>query len=298
MSENSHPSEIGDLLDPSLLAELRRVELRSKRSIDSDVMGRYRSAFRGSGLIFSDLKEYQPGDEIKNIHWKVTARTGKAYVKTYDEDRQLNVLIAVDTSASLNFESIKNSRRVSLEFAALVATLAYKSQDATGLCLFSDKVQEFFPTKKSKSQYQSILYNILKKRSSEKATDIASALSYIQQHQRKTSVIFIVSDFLSPTYEDELRALSYKHDVICVYLGQKDLPKAGIVKYVDAESGEEFSLDTSHAPSRKAFIGERKKHLESLRETCKSIGADIIEAGDKPLTPLLELMRKRTARIR
>ena len=245
--------ELKELLRPELLAELKRVELRTRRVVDADLLGSYRSAFRGTGLVFSDVREYQPGDEVKNIHWRATARTNKVYVKSYEEDRQLNIMLVIDLSNSTNFGLNKSKHDKIIEFAALVSVLAQKGQDAVGMCLFSDVVEEYFRPKKSRHQFQQMLGQLLKHRTLAKGTDLKEALNYIRNHQRKKSIIFIVSDFICDDYQQELRLLAIAHDVVCVQVIDDidtDLPKGGIVTFQDAESGKRMLLDTSNRAVR------------------------------------------------
>lgn len=292
--------EISNLLTKSLIPELRRLELRTKRRLDADLMGRYRSAFRGSGLTFSDLREYQPGDEIKNIHWKATARSQRPYVKTYEEDRQLNIMLAVDISNSTSAGSPISKHRRALEFSALIAMLAKNSSDMVGLTLFSDEVEEFYPPRQTRAQFQLLFSSLLKHRKLRKATDISNALQFLQLHHRRASIIFIVSDFLSTDYHRELALLSRKHDVICVALNDEQerfLPKAGLVQVEDAESDRRIIIDTGTKRGQEHYARLFKKRQEKLRDDIIQAGADIIFIEDNPLSPLLKLMNRRTARI-
>lgn len=291
---------VHDLLDPALVSELKRIELRTRRSVDADLMGRYRSAFRGSGLIYSDLREYQPGDEVKNIHWKVTARTDKVYVKSYEEDRTLNLVLAVDTSNSLNFGGPKTKHRRALEFTALLALLAYKSHDAVGLCLFSDGVEEFLPPSRARRQLQRVLLSLLKKRELKPKTDIASALSYLKEQQRRRALIFIVSDFFSPAFTAELRSLAIRHDVVCACLmaeEEEEVPAVGIVEFTDAESGERRVIDLRKKTSQ-ALNLVSKERLRSLAAECRAMNVEFITIRESLLAPLADLMQRRTAHLR
>lgn len=290
-----------DLLDASLLAEVKRIELRTSRSVNAELLGKYRSAFRGSGLIYSDLREYLPGDDVKNIHWKVTARTNRVFVKSYEEDRELRIIVAVDVSNSTNFGSPKTKHRKALEFAALISILARKSQDSVGLCLFSDDVEEFYPPKKSRSQHQRILLSLLQERTLRRGTNIAKALSHLRDFAKRSSVIFLVSDFYSTPFDRELRALAFRNDVICVLLGSSedaDLPQLGIVEYEDAEGDQRYILDTSSRRGREQLINLMQRRVQALKELCVALGVDFIEIGEHPLKPLAALMHRRTARIR
>lgn len=292
---------ISELLSPTLLAELRRIELSTRRSIDSDVIGDYRSAFRGSGLIYSDVREYVPGDDVKHIHWSATARTGTAYVKSFDEDRQLRVLVALDISNSSNHGTPKTKHRKSLEFAALVTMLAQRSRDSIGLCLFAGEVEEYIAPGHSRRQFQRVLLSILQHRELPKKTNLASALASIREHQRRRSIIFLVSDFLADDYEHELKALSQRHDVVCVLLEDildHDVPAAGIVQFIDAETGQLRVLDTSSKSVRKALADAHHRRVASVRDRVRSSGADFLRIENDVMRPLRDLMHLRRSRRR
>lgn len=290
-----------DLLSPGLLSELRRIELKTRRSISSDVMGNYRTAFRGSGLVFSELREYFPGDDVKHIHWKVTARTGKAYVKSFEEDRQLRVMVAVDTSSSTDHGAGKTKHLKALEFAALIAMLAQQNHDAMGLCLFSDHIEEFIPPRQSRRQFQTLLLSILRHRELKRATNVAGALEHLRKNVRRSSVLFIVSDFIAPPFADELRGLSLRHDVVCVLLEDAldfESPRAGLVEFADAESGRRVLIDTSSAKTRRLIREHHERRVRGLAEICRNSGTDLIRVRDGTLQPLADLMKRRRARVR
>jgi uncharacterized protein (DUF58 family) len=285
----------------SVSGELRRIELHTKRRVSADLTGKYRSAFRGSGLLFSDIREYQPGDYVKNIHWKVTARTGKVYVKSYEEDRQLSIMLAVDISRSTDFGANRSKHRKAIEFAALVSLLASQNRDSFGLCLFSDKVTSFTRPSASRRQFQKLLLELISEHELRPATDIGAALDYLVEHQRKTSVIFVVSDFLSPDFDESFRRLAIRHDVIAVLVEDDidyELPAAGIVEFEDAESGKRYILDTSHPGSRAIFEQQSKERAAKLRAKLQVLGVDLMVLKDNPLSPLSELMTRRQARFR
>lgn len=287
--------------DYNRLAELRRLELRSRRNIDSDLIGNYKSAFRGSGLVFSDLREYQPGDDVKHIHWKVTARTGRVYVKSYDEDRSINVIVAVDISNSTSYGSVRSKYSKATEFAALLTLLASQGQDAIGLCLFADQVQEFLPARRSRSQVQRILSTLLATRQLAEATDIGNCLDFLRQHQKRSSVIFLVSDFFSPPFEQQLKYISRKHDLICTLIEDPldyCLPTAGIVEFYDAETDQRILIDTTAKSTVSSLKQSHQQRVNSLQQLFNSASADFITIDNNPLQPLTTLMRQRTKRLR
>jgi len=293
--------ELREILDPALLTEIRRIELRTKRTISADMMGQYRSAFRGTGLIFSDLREYEPGDDVKNIHWKATARSGKVYVKSYEEDRQLNIIVALDVSSSTNFGAKRSKHRAALEFAALVSLLAKANQDAIGLCTFSGQVEEFLPPRRARSQLHRILKKLLDPRELTPSTNVAKALKYLKENQKRSSVIFVVSDFISPPFQQELTTLTLKHDVIMVMLQDQldySLPTAGLVEFEDAESGARIVIDTSNGSAKKQLEDMHRARIDAWKEQCTSAGADHLVIKDNSLRPLMQLMNERAGRLR
>jgi uncharacterized protein (DUF58 family) len=295
------PLTFDSIISASNLAEIRRIELRSRRSVDSNLAGQYRSAFRGSGLVFNDIREYMPGDDVKHIHWKVTARSGKVYIKSYEEDRELNIVIALDISSSTTAGSVKSKYRRGLEFCGIVSMLAKMSQDSLGLCMFSDKIEKYLPVSKSRTQIKRILLELLEERRHTPSTNLAEALTYLSQNLKRNSVVFVISDFFSPHYLDELRLLSMKHDVIAVMLEDQldyNLPDAGLVEFQDAESGEYMLLDTSNKKVREKLAAHHEKRLADWRETCRKAGCDFIEIKEKPLWALSRLMQRRNKRLR
>ena len=298
---SSGAAGVSALLSPAMLSELRRIELRSRRAIDSTLAGVYRSAFRGSGLVFSDLREYQPGDDVKHIHWKASARTGRVFVKSYDEERLLNIVLAVDISRSTAFGKERSKHRRAIEFAALVTMLAAQNRDAAGLCLFGREVHEFLTPSARRAQIHRIISCLLSPPELSQGTSLAAALRHIRMHQRRAAVVFVVSDYISPPFEEELRFLSRRHDVILCMLADEldyELPRAGIVEFADAESGERIMLDTSRdklAVWLRAQHERRRLEMRSLAQSCQ---ADFLDLEGNPLSALASLMHRRTARQR
>jgi len=289
------------LLSPELMVDLKRLELRSRRSVDSDLMGQYRSTFRGSGLIFSDLRNYEPGDDIKHIHWKATARTGKPFVKTYQEERQLKIILAVDTSSSTLWGAPKNKHTRALEFAGLLTILAQQNQDSVGLCLFDEQVTEYISPSAKRSQFQRILRALMDPRPLKPSTNLKNALGVLRENSPRSAIVFVVSDFMSPPFEEELRAISAKNDVIGVSLIAEDediLPQSGLVELTDAETGDTFMIDTSAEKSRKSLAEAIKNHVLQAKSQFTKARADFIEIKDNPLRPLINLMQQRARRMK
>ncbi len=302
-SRDSSPPRhsIDDIIPAAVSAEIRRLELKTRRAVDSDLMGNYRSAFRGSGLIYSDVREYVPGDDVKHIHWNATARTGRVYVKSFDEDRQLRILVAVDISNSTNHGTTRTKHLRALEFAATIALLAQRSHDAMGLCLFGGEVISYLQPKHSRRQFQQILLRVLEQRELPRETNIQLALDHILRHQRRGCVVFLVSDFQTAGYEDRLRALAVRHDVVGVLLEDRldfDPPAAGIVEFFDAETGRHHSIDTSSPRVRRALTENHARRVDRLSASLQASGADFIRIRDDIFQPLRELMQRRRSRLR
>ncbi|MBX7137494.1 MAG: DUF58 domain-containing protein [Oligoflexia bacterium] len=294
-------SDLSTLLNPALIPELRRIELRTRRVVSTDLIGHYRSAFRGSGLVFSELREYQPGDDVRHINWRATARTGRVYVKSFEEERHLNIILALDISASTAFGPARSRQERAREFAALLAVLASRSGDSLGLALFSDKIDLLLPPASRRFQLYRVLYELLNEHGFQDRTDLAASLQALHGKLRRRSVIFLISDFLSPDFESELLTLAFRHDVILVLPedpAEHQLPAAGLVRLRDPESGEIVLVDSSSPALRAELQSAYTKRLRELQELCDRADCDLLRVQTSPLAPLAELMRKRSARMR
>jgi len=284
----------------ALPAELRRIQLRSRKLVTGDLLGQYRSAFRGSGLVFSDLREYQPGDDIKHIHWKATARTGTVFVKSYEEDRQLRVILAVDTSASMRAAIGQHSFSKALEFCALIGSFTQRGNDLLGLQLFADIPGEFLPPKAGPKSFGRILSSLSDYRpQTAPSTDTAVALEHIALTVKRPSIIFVVSDFECADFSDALRKLCTRHDVVLVQIQPtlENLPNAGLVTFRDAESGEICCVDTSSKTVQRAWCKALELRRAASKEIAKRAGADHIVITDSASRPLIQLMKERVKRI-
>jgi uncharacterized protein (DUF58 family) len=275
--------------------ELRRITLRTKRTLNTELIGNYRSSFRGSGLNFSELREYAPGDDIKHIDWRSSARSGKTYVKSFEEERQLTVILAVDASASTNSGFRESILHRALGFSSLIATLAAINQDLCGLVLFSDKVISELKPSNRRTQVDRIL-NELNQADPSGRTDINIPLTHILSHFRKKSILFILSDFYSESFETRLKQAALHHDIILVApeLDILDtLPERGIVEYSDPETGEKRLIDAASKKSRLQLKSSLQKREIELTELARRNKAQLIFLGKDPLRPLISLMERR-----
>jgi uncharacterized protein (DUF58 family) len=243
--------------------------------------GEYESTFKGRGMEFDEVREYQPGDEIRTIDWNVTARTGKPYVKRYVEERELTVLFLVDLSASGEFGSHKKTKnQVAAELCALLAFAAVKNNDKVGLTIFTDHIETFIPPQKGTRHVLRLIREVLSFEAKHANTNIAEALDYIGKITNKRSVIFLISDFQERGFEKSMRVMSKRHDLIAVSINdprELEMPDVGFLEFEDAETGELITIDTTSLKIRNKYSKLGKKRLSNIKEICASMGVDQIE---------------------
>ncbi len=296
------------MLTKDLLKQVRQIEIRTRGLVNQVFSGEYHSVFKGRGMEFSEVREYQFGDDIRNIDWNVTARFGHPFVKIFEEERELTVILMVDMSGSLIFGTLdKTKQEVAAEIAGVLAFSALKNNDKVGLILFSDKIEKFVPPRKGKTHVLRIIREVLSFEPAGKATDLKAALEYMNNAIKKRSIVFLISDFMSPEndatppYKKILRAVGKKHDLIGVVLNdrrEKEIPSMGLVKLVDAETGEERWIDTSDRRTRFLFQQLLQRQKENLRSLFISSRLDSIEieTGQDYITPLVKFFRLRERR--
>ncbi|GAB4256271.1 MAG: DUF58 domain-containing protein [Deferrisomatales bacterium] len=290
------------MLSPEWIRKIRQVHIRTGHLVNTVMAGDYRSAFRGVGMEFEEVREYVPGDDVKSIDWNITARTGRPHVKRYREERELVIWLLVDMSASGTFGTAESAKRdVMAETAAILAFNAIRNNDKVGAILFSDRVEGYIPPKKGASHVWRVIKEVLTHEPRGRGTDLAEALRFFGGVARKRSVAFLVSDFLAEGYEGPLRIAARRHELIGVLVrdpGDGRLPPAGLVEVEDLETGATAVLDASDPRARAAYerlAGERRRRaLEVLRRA----DVDPIEiATDGSLVdPLLRYFRQRERR--
>ncbi len=298
MSDNQN-SIPGDLLK-----KIRRIEIRTDRIVNQSLAGEYKSIFKGRGMEFSEVREYQPGDDVRNIDWNVTARMGSPYVKEFVEERELTIVLLVDASRSLYFGTRKGLKSdVSAELSALLAFSAIKNNDKVGLIMFSDRIEKFIPPGKGKKHVLQLIRDILYFQPEGKHTDIEEALDFFGKVTNRTSVVFLMSDFYDTGYWDPLSIVSGEHDLIGLRILdpiEKKLPKAGIVRLADLENGEKTLIDTSSSEVRERFNKRTGEHREKTRERFNKRGIDLVDIRtDLPYhKPLVNYFRRREEKFR
>ena len=251
------------MLTKELLKQVRQIEIRTKGLVNQVFSGEYHSVFKGRGMEFSEVREYQYGDDIRNIDWNVTARFGHPFVKIFEEERELTVMLMVDLSGSQMFGSLsKTKQRVAAELSAILAFSALKNNDKVGLILFTDKVEKFVPPRKGNSHVLRIVRDVLSFEPEGKKTNLRTALEFMNGAIKKRSIVFLLSDFMDDGYEKILRVVGKKHDLIGVVLDDRresEIPKMGLIKLTDAETNEERWIDTSSSRVQESL---RKRRLE------------------------------------
>ena len=273
-----------------ILRKVRQIEIKSNRLVSEVLSGSYQSAFKGQGIDFEEVREYQPGDEVRSIDWNVTAKMGLPFVKQYREERELTVLLAIDVSDSGIFGSAERSKRERMaELGALLAFSAVRNGDKVGLLLFAEEVEQFLPPAKGQKHVLRILREILFYKNKTKGTNLNEGLRFINQVMRRRAVVFFISDYImstdESTNEENLEDLFYKeitstkrrHDLICAQVHdphEMELPKVGLITLEDSESGEIITLDSSDPKFREEFIFKSKNHLLDISAKLKRRGID------------------------
>lgn len=290
------------MLTKELLKQVRQIEIKTKGVVNQVFSGEYHSVFKGRGMEFSEVREYQFGDDIRNIDWNVTARFGHPFIKIFEEERELTVMLLVDLSGSLVFGSIeKTKQQIAAELSAILAFSAMKNNDKVGLILFTDRIEKFVPPRKGRTHVLRIIREVLSFEPEGKGTNIKAALEYMNNAIKKRSIVFLISDFMDNGYEKILRTVGRKHDFIGVVLTDEKenlIPKVGLIKLQDAETGQERYIDTSDEAFQKWFVRSRLENYEKRRSLFIKSRLDSIniQTNQSYIKPLIEFFRLRERR--
>ena len=288
-----------------ILKKVKLIEIKTNRLVDESLAGEYLSVFKGRGMEFSEVREYQLGDDIRTIDWNVTSRMGSLYVKKYVEERELTVLLMVDQSASMRFGSVEQSKgEIAAEISAILAFSAIKNNDRVGLVLFTDRIEKFIPPKKGKSHVLRVVRDVIYSEPGGKGTDLSMALEYLVRVLPKRSVVFLISDYLmGDGFAKPLKIAKEKHDLIPVEIfdaREEELVPAGLIRFEDLETGEDIVFDTTSARGRELY-GRIARLARAERERAfRSYGIEpIVVRLDEPYEkPLVEYFKKRALKIR
>lgn len=282
-----------------LLKKVRRIEIKTRGLSRHIFAGEYHSAFKGRGIAFSEVREYQYGDDIRSIDWNVTARFNHPYVKIFEEERELTVMLLIDVSGSGNFGTkVSYKRDIMTEVAAVLSFSAIYNNDKIGVIFFSDKVEKFIPPLKGRKHILRIIRELLDFTAESKRTNLDEPLRFLTNAIKKRCTAFIISDFIVPEFEEALKIASNKHDIVALKVYdplEQALPDIGLVKISDSETGEEKWIDTSSAPVRRSYEKWWTNHLETIKNIFRRCGVDSAELRTDLdyVKPLIMLFEKR-----
>jgi uncharacterized protein (DUF58 family) len=282
-----------------LIKKVRRIEIKTRGLTRHIFAGEYHSAFKGRGIAFSEVREYQYGDDIRSIDWNVTARLNHPYVKVYEEERELTVMLLIDVSGSGNFGTTSRFKMdLITEVAAVLSFSAIYNNDKIGVVFFSDKVERFIPPQKGRKHILRIIRELLDFRPQSNQTDLREPLRFLTNAIKKRCTAFIISDFIAPDFEEALRIAANKHDMVALMVSdplEKSIPDVGLFKVSDAESGYEKWIDTSSRATRKAYEEWWKAHDQAVRNIFRRCGVDNtgLETGTDYVKPLMQLFERR-----
>jgi uncharacterized protein (DUF58 family) len=289
---------------PEVLRQVRLIELRTRRLVNSLFAGEYRSIFKGYGMEFAEVREYDPGDEVRSIDWNVSARMGRPFVKRYIEERELTVMLVVDLSGSSQFGTVSRFKaEMAIELAAVLTMSAVRNNDRVGALLFTDHVEHVVPPRKGRRHALRIIRDVLVHQPEGKGTNIGGALEYLNRLLPHRAIVFLISDLIDPGLERPLKYLSQRHDVVVAPLedpAEWTLPDIGVARFVDPETGQVVSVDTSDRRVREGFQQASEAERAARRQLLRRLAIDEVPVNTKDgyLEALLRFFRARGRRVR
>jgi uncharacterized protein (DUF58 family) len=292
------------VIPKEILKKVRRIEISTRGLVNDVFSGEYHSVFKGQGMTFTEVREYQYGDDIRAIDWNVTARTGSPFIKVFEEERELTVMLVVDASASGNFGSRERLKgELAVEISAVLAFSAIKNNDKIGLIIFSDRIEKFVPPRKGRRHALRVLRELLYHRPESRGTDIGAALEYLSHVTRRRAVVFLVSDFMGSGFARPLAVAGKRHDLIAVRIKDRreaEIPPMGLVELEDPETGERLVVNTSNPDFRSAFKEKADRAAAELDREFRRCQVDVIdvETGRPYTEPLMRFFQQRMRRFR
>jgi uncharacterized protein (DUF58 family) len=292
------------MIPREILRKVRRIEITTRGLVNEVFSGEYHSVFKGRGMNFAEVREYQYGDDIRSIDWNVTARQGRPFIKIFEEERELTVMLVVDVSASGDFGSRERLKgEIAVEICALLAFSAIKNNDKVGLLIFSDRVEKFVPPKKGRRHVLRVLRELLYHEPEGRKTDISAALEHLTRVLKRRSVVFLVSDFLGEGYKKALAVAGRRHDLVAIQMEdrrEKELPAIGLIEFQDAETGEHFVVNSSDRRFQEAFGAQALARREALDDVFRRTRVDRIriQTGEPYEKPLMRFFKDRARRFR
>jgi uncharacterized protein (DUF58 family) len=291
------------MIPKEILKKVKQIQIRSSRLVNDVLAGEYVSVFKGRGMEFDEVREYQAGDDIRTIDWNVTARLGHPYIKRYTEERELTIMFLVDLSFSGEFGSMKQFKNeIATEICAVLAFSAVRNNDKVGLILFTDKVEKFVPPKKGKTHVLRVIREVLYYKPENKGTDISIALEYLLKVTKRKTVCFLISDFITEGFERALRIANKRHDMVAVSITdprELEMPNVGFVELEDAETGEITLIDTSDRKMMERFNKFNVNNMEERTKLFRGMGVDLVDVrtDSSYVEPIMKFFRAREKRL-
>ena len=291
------------MIPREILKKVRRIEITTRGLVNQVFSGEYHSVFKGRGINFAEVREYHYGDDIRSIDWNVTARTGTPHVKLFEEERELTVMLLFDVSASGDFGSRERTKGdLAVEVCSLLAFSAIQNNDKVGLIIFSDRVEKFVPPRKGRRHVLRVLREMLYHEPQGRETNLSVALEYLMHVMRRRAVVFVVSDFISPSFDRALAVAGRRHDVVALRIRdrrERRLPPIGLIELEDAETGARVLVNTSNRDFRSAFRRMRGANKERLERTLRRSKVDLVDLtpGRPYVDPLMRFFKDRASRV-
>jgi len=292
------------MLTREVMRQIRRLQLRARRAVEDPLGGAYRSVFKGAGIAFEEVREYQPGDEIRSIDWNVTARMGHPFIKRYIEERELTVVFLMDASASMAFGSVNQSKRdVVAEIAALLALCAVSNNDKVGLILATGAVEHFVPPRKGPRHALRLLRDLFAFKPKDTATNLRAGFDFLNKVLHRRALVVVFSDFLDTGYEKAMQRTARRHDVVAVSIHdprEETLPDVGLLEVYDSETGDAVCVDTSHADFQAAFQAKRRERLAQFQKWTRAHKIDVLASSTagRHLDELMRFFHQRERRLK
>jgi uncharacterized protein (DUF58 family) len=291
------------MIPKEIIQKVRHIEIRTRGLVNDLFGGEYHSVFKGRGMSFSEVREYQPGDDISLIDWNVTARSNAPYIKIFEEERELTVYLIVDMSRSGNFGTLRRFKNeIAAEIAAVLGFSAIKNNDKVGLILFSDEIEKYVVPKKGKSHVLRVVRELLYHRPKGRRTSIKNALDFLLNVAKRRSVVFLISDYMDEGYWKSLKVANRKHDLIGIQINdvaESDIPDLGLLKVHDPETNEQFWIDTGSKEERLLFKKEQEEKRMKFNKECDRIKFDLIQISTTSdyVDPLMNYFKRREKRV-
>lgn len=292
------------MIPKEVLKKIRRIQITTSRMVTDVFAGQYQSVFKGKGMEFDEVREYQPGDDIKSIDWNVTARMGRPYIKKFVEERELTVMLLLDLSMSCYFGSVKQLKnQLAAELCCVLALSAIKNNDKVGIIIFTDRIEKFISPRKGLGHVLRVVREALHYKPEGRGTDISLALQYLNRVTKRKAITFIISDFFDKDFKNLLSISNKRHDMVAVTITdprELDLPNVGIINLNDAETGKSFTIDTSDSNFRKKYQEDAVKRIKERQKLLRSINVDNIDIRtdapyEKELIKFFKMREKRLA---